>query len=129
MDILKLACEGEVSMPPPTTYESSRLNRFYNTETLTRFARWRAHNYPCTRVSPDTRKSEEYIFIGLMPSDAAFGKNRYESPLLIETEGRGLVNRYLRSSSGESHVVCNAVPTDGHLIPSLITQHTIKSKL
>ena len=120
-------------MPAPTAYESNRINRFYNTEMLTRFSRWRAEHYPCTRVSPDIRSSDKYSFVALLPSDESYGKskeNRKTGELaVLDTTDCGLVNRYVRSRSGECSIVCNAVPIDGHLVPSLFTQHTIKSKL
>ena len=120
-------------MPIPTTYESNRLNRFYSTEMLTRFSRWRAEHYSCTRVSPDIQRSEKDLFISCLPSDESYGKGKENLKVgeltLLDTPVCGLVNRYILSSPSEISIVCNAVPIDGHLIPSLFTPDKIKSKL
>ncbi|KAI6652146.1 Nucleoside diphosphate-linked moiety X motif 19, mitochondrial-like [Oopsacas minuta] len=138
IEVLQRASKGELSIAIPTAYESSRINRFYGVEMLDRFARWRVENYSCSRLSPVIIVASSEMFVTTFPKDNFYERSQVKQKKeIVNTEQNqeivlntnGLVNRYIRTGPSNFSIVCNAVPADGHLIPSLMIPGRITSKL
>ena len=128
---MQRACKGELNLPVPTAYESSRINRFSGVEMLDRFARWRAEQYSCSRLTPVIQGTDWDSMVLTFHRDSFYENNKGKQTATnsLELNKEGLVNRCIRCGPRKFSIVCNAVPADGHLIPSLLTAEGITSKL
>ena len=101
---------------------------------LARFALWRAEHHSCTRINSAILLSSNEAFVSVYPNDAMYddlimkGNVTGEIVLSEMKTKSGLLHRFVRI--GKSlFLICNAVPIDGHLIPSLLSAERISSKL